>query len=177
HTGLAGDAPLWPQLLELAESHEQLGQQAEAVTRHRQATPDAVAAVVARLLVSMDRKGSDAAPAESTWPSTDQSFEGRTIAAAQAFHQIQARLDEALTELAARTEASREQFARLNTEQNALAPLAEAKAGRRWWTRAWWRATLRGNILAEAADLQTRVRTAQEKLAELEGETARLLAE
>ena len=38
----------------------------------------------------------------------------------------------------------------------ALAPLAQAKRARRWWTWAWWRATLTGKVLANMADLENR---------------------
>ena len=42
---------------------------------------------------------------------------------------------------------------------HALAPLAEAKRAGRWWTRAWWKATLRGRVSVKMAELQNRRQT------------------
>src|SRR5207253_7785402 len=84
--------------------------------------------------------------------------------------QARTQLDELLAESNRCIQSAREHISRLSADQNALAPLAEAKAGRRWWKWRWWRATLRGNVAAEAADLQARISQAQRELADRENE-------
>src|SRR5262249_24425926 len=44
-------------------------------------------------------------------------------------------------------------------------PLAEAKAGGRWWTWRWWRATFAGNVSGRLAELEARQGDAEQALA------------
>src|SRR5262245_44747668 len=44
-------------------------------------------------------------------------------------------------------------------------PLAEAKAGGRWWTWRWWRATFAGNVSGRLAELKARQGDAEQALA------------
>jgi hypothetical protein len=174
---LAAVASLWPSLLELSESSEQLDDRCNALLRRRQSLPDAVTAIAARLLTSMDRDSADAAPMSSPSSSSDSPFEVELHAAVQEQRQAAARLDRAISEAAARIQAMKDQLAGLGARLDELAPLAEAKAGRRWWTPAWWRATWRGDVAARAADLQARAQSVRQDLTRLEEEAARLGAE
>jgi hypothetical protein len=169
---MSADAALWPHLLELAERQEQLAEQSAALTRRRDGIPDAVAATVSRLLVSIEgaRAGAEA-------PSADHHLEAALVANMRAFEEARARLDTALTDVASQIQTGKNHLLRLNAEQDALAPLAEARAGRRWWTPRWWRAFFMGDVAAKAADLQARVGMAQVELTGLEDESARLTAE
>jgi hypothetical protein len=48
------------------------------------------------------------------------------------------------------------ELAEVNRARDALRPLAEAKRRGQWWTRAWWRATWRGQVPAAMAELESR---------------------
>jgi len=177
HAGMCADAALWPHLLELAERQEQLAEELAALARRRAGIPDAVTATISRLLVGLEREGGEGVRATAGAPSADSHLEAALLAVVRANKESQARLEEAMADLAGQMLSSKNRLACLNAELEALAPLAEAKAGRRWWRLRWWRAAFRGDVAAQAADVQARLRLAQEELARLEGESARLGAE
>jgi hypothetical protein len=52
--------------------------------------------------------------------------------------------------------AAAAELAEVNKAIAALVPLAEAKRHGRWWTLAWWRASYRGQVLLDAATLESR---------------------
>lgn len=175
--GLAAVAPIWPHLLELAERAEHLEEQANALARRREGVPGAVEAIVARLLVGLDRDIGDPTRTATPGACADTPFEAEILTLAQAQRQTAARLVHAVGEATARVLTSKVELDRLNGEQDGLAPLAEAKAGGRWWTATWWRATVRGNVAARATELQSAIQRVQHDLARLEEEAARLIAE
>jgi hypothetical protein len=169
---LAQDAAVWPHLLELAERHEQLSEQGSALARQREEIPAAVEAAVARILVSLDRDDGT-----STSSGTDHQLEATLRTANRSLAQTRSRIDEASSTTSQQIDQEKSRLSVRCAEQDAMASLAEAKAGRRWWTRAWWRALFQGDVVAKAAELEARVREAREKLAGLEAEAGRLAAE
>ncbi|HYV37676.1 MAG TPA: AAA domain-containing protein [Gemmataceae bacterium] len=70
-----------------------------------------------------------------------------------------AQLAELATEMAT-TEQQRhrdlDSLAALDQEISAMAPLASAKQGGRWWSPTWWKATFKGDVIGKLKLLQTR---------------------
>jgi len=170
HASLTADASAWPLLLELADRSERLLAQSRELGRRRETVPDAVATLVARLQLSSSRESCE-------FPAPEHGFERDIQASAQGQREGQIRIEQLLADLNLQLQSSRDHLARLTHEENKLAPLAEAKAGGRWWRLAWWRATYRGDVAALAADLQARTRLGKEELARLEREAVRLHSE
>src|SRR5262249_51538017 len=137
HAGLAADSNAWPLLLELADRYERLLEQSRELARRREAVPDAVATLVARIQLGAQREASEVALPE-------HEFERDIQTGLESQKQAQRRIDESLADVAVQIQRSKDQLAQLSGEENALAPLAEAKAGGRWWRLAWWRASFRG---------------------------------
>jgi hypothetical protein len=77
-------------------------------------------------------------------------------------------LKEAAAEIASQKQAFESSRAELERDAQVLRPLAEAKQHGRWWTFAWWQATLRGRVLANWADLQNRLHDLTKLLTALE---------
>src|SRR5262249_62179744 len=117
----------------------QLGEQCQALLRRRQSIPDSVTAIAARLLVGLDRESAETTRNASPAAVGDSPFECEILAAVREQRNAAAQLDRASADLAAQIQRLKDQLAALATRQNLLAPLAEAKAGRRRWTPAWWR--------------------------------------
>src|SRR5205085_1152575 len=86
------------------------------------------------------------------------------------------RLDTQLAELAGQDEDARKELERLAADLEGLRPLVEAKRGHRWWTSAWWRATVQGRRTTAAADLEARREQLQADLAECERQATGLKA-
>jgi hypothetical protein len=170
HAGVAADAGTWPLLLELADRHERLLEKSRDSARQRESIPDTVALIVARLEVSGSREAPEGA-------SPDHDFERDILAGIESRTLAQTQIDQSLAELAHQIQSSKEHLARLTAEENALAPLAEAKAGGRWWKWAWWWAAFHGNVAAQAADLQARILQGREELTRVEDESARFHSE
>src|SRR5262249_30207415 len=165
---------LWPALLELAERLEQLSERAKALLRRHESIPDAVAAIASRLLVTLEREQAETSRNLPLTTSSDSTFEIEILGGVREHRESAAQLDRAIADLTARLQVCREGLARLEAELNGLAPFAEAKAGGRWWTPLWWRATLRGDVAGRAADLQAQVQCGRQELAQIEEEAARL---
>lgn len=169
---LIQDAAIWPHLLELAERHEQLTEQGSALARQRDEIPTTVEAAVARILVGLDRDET-----ASTSSGTDPQLEAPLRAAMWSLAQTGSRIDEASKGVSQQIDQEKSRLSVRCAEQDAMAALAEAKAARRWWTRAWWRALFQGDVAAKAGEIAARVHDAREKLAALESEASRLAAE
>jgi hypothetical protein len=169
---LGHDAMVWPHLLELAERLEQLLEQASVLAQQRDQIPAAVEAAAARVLVSLERdEGASASGG------TDRLLEAPILAAMRSLAQARARIDESLSGIGQQIEQEKSRLSVRCAEQGAMASLAEAKAGRKWWTLAWWKAAFQGNVPAKVTELEARVREAREMLAHLEAEAGRLTAE
>lgn len=89
----------------------------------------------------------------------------------------EAAVDQQLTDLRRQVEEQQQQQTSLEGETEALRPLAEARRGKRWWTRAWWRAFFRKELLDNLAVLEGQRRKVQDRLAELDQQVQRLTAE
>jgi hypothetical protein len=172
HAALSQDAALWPHLLELAERYEELTEQGSALARGRDAVPEAVDAAVARVLVSLDR--SDGSLPDS---GTDRLLEAPLRNASRSLAQSQSRIDTALSAVNQQIDQERSRLSVRVAQQDVLAAFAEAKAGRRWWTSAWWRAMFQGDVTAKLTELEAQVREARDNLTALETEASRLSGE
>ncbi len=150
------DESVWERLRELAESHRHLADQAEALRLAREAAAAALEREVAT-------------PAGADTP---------FAAALQTLHQTrdEARkeIEQRLAEVKAQIDALRQEEAGLTAKFEALRPLADAKEHKRWWTGTWWRATIQGDVLTKAAELQTQQQKVHADLEVLEQQLARL---
>jgi hypothetical protein len=61
-------------------------------------------------------------------------------------------------------------------EVHQLAPLAEAREGGRWWTGAWWRARLHGDVTPRLEQLRSQAQQLAERIGSLEREADELSA-
>jgi hypothetical protein len=171
---LGQDESSWPLLLELAERFEQLEEQASALARQFEAVPAEVEASVARLLVGLERETTEFPAGEL---SACDPLEADIRAAVGTYRAARARIEGAQAELRGRIEATKLELGRLTASQDSLAPLVEARAGRKWWTLAWWRALGRRDLVAQTTDLEIRVRQTRQELGNLEEEMTRLAAD
>jgi hypothetical protein len=135
--------PLWPQLAQLAEQHAALEEKRQSLLHRIAAAP----AEVRREAEGVPNSG-------KTLPSGP--FALQVVELIKRFNQqidefegAQQALDEKLANLGVA-------LAQLQSEETALQPLLAAKQGGRWWTGAWWRATLTGNLSGRRGDLEKR---------------------
>jgi hypothetical protein len=68
---------------------------------------------------------------------------------------MRSRVERELAVLHAQAVERRQEQEALTAKFEALRPLADAKEHKRWWTGTWWRATFQGDVLAQAAELQS----------------------
>jgi hypothetical protein len=138
----AREAPLWQQLDGCQEQQQGL-RAAQREVEEKQAALDHLAGELER---------SDSALRSSWEPMAREHME--------AIAPIDEQLDQVRREL---DTAANEQKSR-DSEQQQLVPLAEAKQGHRWWTTAWWRATLHGSRLVRLEQLQAESQLAEQRL-------------
>jgi hypothetical protein len=149
------DEALWGCLDELVARHDRLNDDLAEVERGRLALDD--------LDAEPDRGG------EGPFPAAGQDARP---AAEEETNEIDARL----ARVRAEQESLCSQQKQRDAERQELVPLAEAKHGHRWWTGAFWRATLQGSRLQRLEQLQAESQKADERLGELQVEEQRCLA-
>jgi hypothetical protein len=150
-------------LEELAER----GQQLEAQTRVLHERSENVLAEIEAEAVRLE---TEAGPSESA-------FARALLGGLRARQAIRQRTDTRLAELAEQTEQAKRALAQLAAEQESLRPLVEAKRGHRWWTSAWWRATVQGQGIERWAELEAQREKLEAELTEREREAEALTAE
>lgn len=79
-----------------------------------------------------------------------------------------AEIEETLARLTAEREQVLAEQTRLSDEEQHLRPLVEAKQCHRWWTGAWWKATVQGAPLARLEELAPQLRQLDDRLADLD---------
>jgi len=88
------------------------------------------------------------------------------------------RLDAALAEVQQQLAEQQQRQKELEPELARLVPLADAKRHHRWWSSAWWQATLGGgDPLGMLADLESRGRQCEAALGDLDVRRAKLTEE
>jgi hypothetical protein len=150
-------------LEELAERWQQLTAQAQTLQARWDAVPAEVEDEANRLEAGTDRPESPLATAL-----------GESLLKRQTEWQ---RLDTQLAELTSQDEDARKELEQLASELEGLRPLVEAKRGHRWWTSAWWRATVQGRGTTAAAELEARLEQLTADLAEREQQANSLNAQ
>ncbi|MHB1424063.1 MAG: AAA domain-containing protein [Gemmataceae bacterium] len=123
----------WPQLEKLAEQHEQLAARVRTLTARRASVAD-----------DLNRLEPSAVFGE-TWQACQRS---RTAALEC--------LDGQLAGIQAELETIAGKQTHLDSEWEAIRPLAEARQRHRLWTGAWWRALLQSGLNEQVRDLAAR---------------------
>ncbi|HTU17015.1 MAG TPA: AAA domain-containing protein [Gemmataceae bacterium] len=135
----------WDRLAELLEQHEQLAERLRSLTERR----NGVAAEVERL--------------EQLTTELRERWQACERARAESLE----RVDSQLAGLQAELDTIAGKLNHLDSEWQAIRPLAEARQGRRFWTPSWWRAVLQNGLKEQACDLEARrdeLRAAQRRL-------------
>ncbi|MBV9122936.1 MAG: AAA family ATPase, partial [Planctomycetes bacterium] len=158
------EEPVLAQLQELAEQEQRLEAQREEV---RQQT--------ARVPAEVEREAREQETAEG--PAELDSFPVTMRAWARTRQETLTRLDSAAAENRRKLDEQHREEADLTRQLETLRPLQAAKESKHWWTRAWWRATLKGDLAAEVSRLETRHHQVVEDLEKLEEESRRLTQE
>jgi hypothetical protein len=160
---LRKDEGTWQNLQEIADRLAQIQTQVANLTGRRVQVVAEVETEVAAVLKVLAVDGN--------------SFQAALAKVARQGRDAEAAADQQITERRQQVEEQREQQTSLEGQIAALRPLAEARQGKRWWTRAWWRAFFRKELLANLASLEEQRQKAQDRWAELDEEVQRLTAE
>lgn len=145
------EEPLWPQLSQLAERHAVLEEKRQALRQRSAGTVDEV------------RREAEGVPGSGkSLPSGP--FALQVVEFIKEFNQQNAQLDQAENALRERAAAARAELARLQADEAACRPLADARRQGRWWTGAWWRARFTSDLAGRLADLERQRAGAQATL-------------
>lgn len=153
---------LWPRLQNLAEQAEHLDHRRQDLQHRLSRVTADIEAEIAEVAASADRpptrfarelRGSRHRHAEALKQNAEQRAQATNL----------------------RDEAGRT-LQTLDAERTALRPLALAKQAGRWWTLAWWRATLRGQVPARFAEVERKYQEALQARAALEQQLQNLEA-
>jgi len=141
------DDSVLAQLAQLAERTVALEQAVGQVEQELAAVPAAVASAIAE---------QEATPAAPLVPGLAEALTARTAALAQA--------QTTLAALQQRLAETQQQRTDLEKELSELAPFIAARQEHKWWTKTWWQASRRGDVLVQAAELETRKQTLEATL-------------
>lgn len=153
------DAPVLDALQELASRREALDQQLAA---HQ--------VQAAQVLAEVEQEAAAAEAADASKPPFATVIANHAGARQRALDQ----LDRDLADLQGRADALRQQHQRDTDRREAAHVVTQAKQQGRWWTGAWWRATLHRGLPAEATELEARCQQTEEALTKLDDETGDL---
>jgi hypothetical protein len=141
---LRQDAPAWNLLQELADRLEVLRDLEEMLCRQHSQMP---AEIECEALAA---QSGSAASAMNRFRAGLAAFERRS-------QEVQTRVEKTLAERQAQLDDRKREGAAVQTQLEAIRPLAEARRQKRWWTRAWWQARARQDPSAEQAALEERL--------------------
>jgi len=142
---------LWPELLEAAEHAEKLGQQRAAIARHIAQVPAVVAQEAAQVRADTHAGG--------------DSFVARLAGEYQKHAEMLAELDAAVARIEQGRADSAVRLRQVESEIDTLRSLVLARQHGRFWTMAWWRALLKGDVAGRLAECERQGREAQAAVA------------
>jgi hypothetical protein len=140
HSRIQKEESIWPHLRELAIHCRNSDESREALRERRDRLASEVEEAAKRAEEGLENAGN--AREEAKAPEASR-FALDTAACRQAHREECARLDSVLEELQTRIESHRQELDLLEAQATVLQPRIEAKQHGRWWTKAWWQATLR----------------------------------
>jgi len=152
------EGTLWQQLADLLTEEERLRLQLADVEKQRQT-----------LTETIEREMDDpqtTSPLRSRWEEAQR--QGGSDLTSQEAHldHLQKEIDQLTSEQKQR-----------DAERQQLMPLVEAKQSHRWWTGAWWRATVQGNSQTRLEEIASKSQVAEQQLQTLGAEHEKLSAE
>jgi hypothetical protein len=153
---------VWPRLEELAARLTQLGEALESLAKRRAAVP---AAVEAEAEAAEEGRGAG--------PGNAVAFQ----AAVRERDRALATCGSRLKDLRRQVEEKRREKDGLVNQLNDLRPLVDAKQQKRWWTGSWWWATIQGNVVAKAGELEAQLEHVEKSLKDLDTESQQVTAE
>jgi predicted nucleic acid-binding Zn-ribbon protein len=151
---------LWPDLLDLAQARERLAVQATELRGRIAAVPDEVAAEASRILA-----------AEQGAANKDGALAAALSELLRCHHDKCHDLETARAKVEQQGLQKQQEVRDLAAQMEAIRPLAQAKRNGRWWSLAWWRATLRGGLPQRLATLEAEYAKAAADLADVQSKT------
>ncbi len=152
---------VWVRFDELVQRHQELAEQSESLRARRSLVP-----------VEVEQEAAGHQP-----ESTASSFADALADYRRDHEKDLSRFDSALAVLHAQLEERQQESDALATQREALHPLMEAKRQGRWWQKAWWQATFRGDCLAQWTALEARCQQLQADRLALERQAGSLSSE
>ncbi len=159
---LRKDEGTWENLEEIADRLAQIQDQVNALAERR----PQVAADVEREAAAVTDEIAAGSP-----------FQNDLMHLRRQCRETQTAIDQSLADVRQQVEDQQQQQASLESQIETIRPLAEARQGKRWWTRAWWQAFFRKELLANLAALDEQRQQILDTLAELDQEVQRLTSE